>query len=119
MSNFTHLHVHTEYSILDGFAKISKLIEKAYQDGQRAMAITDHGNMYGVFEFVDAVEKFNKNLEDKEDKFKAIVGCEVYVAQRTRFDKNSKEDRWGRHLILLAKNWTGYRNLSRIVTLSF
>ncbi|MDR0206204.1 MAG: DNA polymerase III subunit alpha [Bacteroidales bacterium] len=119
MSNFTHLHVHTEYSILDGFAKISKLIEKAYQDGQRAMAITDHGNMYGVFEFVDAVEKFNKNLEDKEDKFKAIVGCEVYVAQRTRFDKNSKEDRWGRHLILLAKNWTGYRNLSRLVTLSF
>jgi len=83
------------------------------------MAITDHGNMYGVFEFVDAVEKFNKKLEDKDDKFKAIVGCEVYVAQRTRFDKNSKEDRWGRHLILLAKNWTGYRNLSRIVTLSF
>jgi DNA polymerase-3 subunit alpha len=121
MNNFTHLHVHTEYSILDGFAKIPTLIEKAYNDGQRAMAITDHGNMYGVFEFVDAVEKFNKTIDNKEDKFKAIIGCEVYVAQRTRFlkDKNVKEDRSGRHLILLAKNWTGYRNLSRIVTLSF
>jgi len=121
MSNFSHLHVHSEYSILDGFAKIKKLIEKAYADGQRAMAITDHGNMYGVFEFVDEVDKFNKTLENKEDKFKAIIGCEAYVAQRTRFDKdkNVKEDRGGRHLILLAKNWTGYRNLSRLVTLSF
>jgi len=121
MSNFSHLHVHTEYSILDGFAKIKKLISKAYDDGQRAMAITDHGNMYGVFEFVDEVDKFNKTIENKEDKFKAIVGCEVYVAQRSRFDKdkNVKEDRGGRHLILLAKNWTGYRNLSRLVTLAF
>jgi len=121
MSNFSHLHVHTEYSILDGFAKIKKLIKKAYDDGQRAMAITDHGNMYGVFEFVDEVDKFNKTLDNKEDKFKAIIGCEVYVAQRTRFDKdkNVKEDRGGRHLILLAKNWTGYRNLSRLVTLAF
>ncbi|MCL2246708.1 MAG: DNA polymerase III subunit alpha [Lentimicrobiaceae bacterium] len=121
MSTFSHLHVHSEYSILDGLAKIKKLIKKAYDDGQRAMAITDHGNMYGAFEFVEEVEKFNKNLENKEDKFKAIVGCEVYVAQRSRFDKDKtvKEDRGGRHLILLAKNWTGYRNLSRIVTLSF
>jgi DNA polymerase-3 subunit alpha len=121
MSNFAHLHVHTEYSILDGLAKIKKLIQKAYDEGQRAMAITDHGNMYGVFEFVDEVEKFNKNIDNKDDKFKAIVGCEVYVAQRTRFhkDKTVKEDRGGRHLILLAKNWTGYRNLSRLVTLSF
>ena len=118
MSNFSHLHVHTEYSILDGYAKIQKLIEKAYKDGQRAMAITDHGNMYGVYEFVNAVEEFNKTIENKKDKFKAIVGCEVYVAQGSRFDRN-KEDRWGRHLILLAKNWTGYRNLSKIVTLSF
>ena len=121
MPSFSHLHVHTEYSILDGLAKIKKLIQKAYDDGQRAMAITDHGNMYGVFEFVSEVEKFNKTIENKEDKFKAIVGCEVYVAQRTRFDKDKtmKEDRGGRHLILLAKNWTGYRNLSRMVTLSF
>ena len=121
MTPFTHLHVHSEYSILDGFAKIKKLIEKAYNDGQRAMAITDHGNMYGVFEFVSEVEKFNKTIENKEDKFKAIIGCEVYVAQRSRFDKDKskKEDRGGRHLILLAKNWTGYRNLSRLVTLAF
>jgi len=121
MSNFSHLHVHTEYSILDGFAKIKKLIKKAYDDGQRAMAITDHGNMYGVFEFVDEIEKFNKSINNKEDKFKPIIGCEVYLAQRSRFDKdkNMKEDRGGRHLILLAKNWTGYRNLSRLVTLSF
>jgi len=121
MNNFSHLHVHTEYSILDGLAKIKKLIKKAYDDGQRAMAITDHGNMYGVFEFVDEVEKFNKTIANKEDKFKPIIGCEVYVAQRTRFDKdkNVKEDRGGRHLILLAKNWTGYRNLSRLVTTSF
>ena len=121
MPPFSHLHVHTEYSILDGLAKIKKLIQKAYDDGQRAMAITDHGNMYGVFEFVTEVANFNKNLEDKEDKFKAIIGCEVYVAQRTRFDKDKtvKEDRGGRHLILLAKNWTGYRNLSKLVTLSF
>ncbi|MCL2435443.1 MAG: DNA polymerase III subunit alpha [Lentimicrobiaceae bacterium] len=121
MSTFSHLHVHTEYSILDGLAKIKKLIKKAYDDGQRAMAITDHGNMYGVFEFVEEVEKFNKEYAQKDDKFKAIIGCEVYVAQRTRFnkDKTVKEDRGGRHLILLAKNWTGYRNLSRLVTLSF
>jgi len=121
MSNFSHLHVHTEYSILDGLAKIKKLIKKAYDDGQRAMAITDHGNMYGVFEFIDEVEKFNKTIDNKDDKFKAIIGCEVYVAQRTRKDKdkNVKEDRGGRHLILLAKNWTGYRNLSRLVTLAF
>ena len=121
MSAFSHLHVHTEYSILDGLAKIKKLIQKAYDDGQRAMAITDHGNMYGVFEFVNEVDKFNQELENKEDKFKAIIGCEVYVAQRTRLDKDKskKEDRGGRHLILLAKNWTGYKNLSRLVTLSF
>ncbi|MDR2970601.1 MAG: DNA polymerase III subunit alpha [Bacteroidales bacterium] len=121
MNNFSHLHVHTEYSILDGLAKIKKLIRKAYDDGQRAMAITDHGNMYGVFEFVDEVEEFNKKHTKKDDKFKAIIGCEVYVAQRTRFDKDKskKEDRGGRHLLLLCKNWTGYRNLSRIVTHSF
>ena len=121
MSNFSHLHVHTEYSILDGLAKIEKLIKKAYDDGQRAMAITDHGNMYGVFEFVEKIAEFNSKHAQKDDKFKAIIGCEVYVAQRTRFDKDKtmKEDRGGRHLILLAKNWKGYRNLSKIVTLSF
>ena len=121
MSTFSHLHVHTEYSILDGLAKIPDLINKAYQDGQRAMAITDHGNMFGVFSFVKEVETYNANHAGKDDPFKAIVGCEVYVAARSRFDKdkNVREDRSGRHLILLAKNWTGYRNLSRIVSYSF
>ncbi len=121
MSTFSHLHVHTEYSILDGLAKIPDLINKAYQDGQRAMAITDHGNMFGVFSFVKEVETYNANHAGKDDPFKAIVGCEVYVAARSRFDKdkNVREDRSGRHLILLARNWTGYRNLSRIVSYSF
>ena len=119
MSNFTHLHVHTEYSVLDGMAKIPQLIEKAYNDGQRAIAITDHGNMYGVFEFVKEVEKFNKNEEVASDPMKAIIGCEVYVAQNGADQKSEKEDRSGRHLVLLAKSLTGYRNLSKIVSIAF
>lgn len=119
MSNFTHLHVHTEYSILDGMAKIPLLIAKAYDDGQRAIAITDHGNMYGVFEFVKEVEKFNKNQALPSDPMKAIIGCEVYVAQNGADKKTAKEDRSGRHLVLLAKTMTGYRNLSKIVSLAF
>ena len=121
MSSFSHLHVHTEYSILDGLAKIPDLIRKAYDDGQRAMAITDHGNMFGVFSFVEQVEKFNAKHAKKNDPFKAIIGCEVYVAANSRFDKDKtvRENRSGKHLILLAKNWTGYRNLSRIVSYSY
>ncbi len=121
MSKFTHLHVHTQYSILDGLARISELIDKAYKDGQRAMAITDHGNLFGIFDFVEAVDSYNRKYADKDDPFKAILGCEVYVASRSRFDKdkNVREDRSGRHLILLAKNWTGYRNLCRLVSYSY
>lgn len=119
MYTFAHLHVHTEYSILDGLTKIPDLIKKAYEDGQRAMAITDHGNMYGIFHFIRAVEEFNKKLPGNATRFKAIIGCEAYVAARTRHDKTDKIDRSGRHLILLAKNMTGYRNLSRMVSLSF
>jgi len=119
MSEFTHLHVHTQYSILDGLSKLSDLIKKAYDDGQRAMAVTDHGNMYGIFNFVKEVENFNKKLPKDAEPFKAIIGCEVYVCARTRFDKSEKVDRSGYHLILLAKDWVGYRNLSRMVSLGF
>lgn len=119
MYTFTHLHVHSEYSILDGLTKIPDLIKKAYGDGQRAMALTDHGNMYGIFHFVKEVEKFNQKLPGKAQPFKAIIGCEVYVAARTRHNKTEKADRSGRHLILLAKNMTGYRHLSRMISLSF
>lgn len=119
MSKFTHLHVHTEYSFLDGMAKIPDLINKAYQDGMRAMAITDHGNMYGVLDFVGQVEKFNKKLEDGAEKFKGIIGCEVYVAATSRHNKSGKEDRSGHHLILLAKTMEGYHNLCRLVTKAY
>lgn len=120
MNNFTHLHVHTEYSVLDGLAKIPQLIAKAYNDGQRAIAITDHGNMYGVFEFVKEVDKFNKSsLATPSEPMKAIIGCEVYVASDSAQIKSSKEHRSGRHLILLAKNMEGYRNLSTLVSIGF
>ena len=119
MSNFSHLHVHTQYSILDGLATIPELIKKAYADGQRAMAVTDHGNMYGIYAFVSEVEKFNK--DHKEDPFKAIIGCEVYVARESRLLKRKevKSDRSGDHLILLAKDMEGYRNLSHLVSLGW
>lgn len=119
MSNFTHLHVHTEYSILDGLAKIPDLIKKAYEDGQRAMAVTDHGNMYGIFHFVKTVEKFNSDLPKNAEPFKAIIGCEAYIAARSRNDRTEKIDRSGYHLILLAKDWVGYRNLSKMISLSY
>ena len=119
MSNFTHLHVHTQYSLLDGLADIPSLIKKAYADGQRAMAITDHGNMYGIYDFFAQVEKFNK--DHKDDPFKAIYGCEVYVARESRLLKRKevKSDRSGDHLVLLAKDMEGYRNLSHLVSLGW
>ena len=119
MSKFTHLHVHTEYSFLDGLAKLPDLIKKAYNDGMRAMAITDHGNMFGVLDYVRRVEKFNSGLEEGQEPFKAIIGCEVYVAEKSRHSKTNKEDRSGRHLVLLAKNMEGYRNLCNLVTLAY
>ncbi len=109
MPVFTHLHVHTQYSILDGAANIKDLIAKTKKCGMNALAITDHGNMYGVIRFVN---------EAKEKGIKPIIGCEVYVADN-RFNKRGKQDRSGHHLILLAKNITGYRNLSRLTSLGF
>ncbi|MEG0162739.1 MAG: DNA polymerase III subunit alpha, partial [Mucinivorans sp.] len=104
---FTHLHVHTHYSILDGAAPIKKLIARASMLGMKALAITDHGNMYGAYEFHTAATKAG---------IKPILGCEVYVARTSRFDKSSKSDRGGDHLILLAKNEAGYRNLIKLVS---
>ncbi|MFI3294506.1 MAG: DNA polymerase III subunit alpha [Rikenellaceae bacterium] len=104
---FTHLHVHTQYSILDGAANIKKLIARAKSLGQTSLAITDHGNMFGVKEFHDEATKAG---------IKPLLGCEVYVAENSRFSKSTKEDRGGYHLILLAKNEMGYKNLIKLVS---
>ncbi len=114
MIPFVHLHVHSQYSILDGMAPVKALVDKAIADGMRGMAITDHGNMYGIKEFHDYVAKINKKRGDDE-KFKPIFGCEVYVAWKDRHDRNDKRDN-GNHLILLAKNLKGYKNLIKIVS---
>ena len=115
MNNFVHLHVHTHYSTLDGAAKIPALIDKAISDGMTAMAITDHGNMFGVKEFFNYAKTVSYNTDKP---FKPIIGCEVYVSPTTRFEKKGREDR-GNHLILLAKNKTGYHNLVKLVSLGY
>jgi DNA polymerase III subunit alpha len=110
MTDFVHLHVHTQFSILDGASLLEPLIQKAADDGQKALAITDHGNMYGVLQFASIA---------KSKGIKPIIGCEVYVAESSRFEKKGKEDRSGFHLVLLAKNRLGYENLSRLCSLGF
>ena len=155
MEPFIHLHVHTQYSLLDGQASIDALINKAYDDGMRAIAVTDHGNMFGIKEFFNKVNKKNgkvqgtikdlqkelKTLSAKEERtdeenarlaeipgllekakgdlFKPIIGCECYCARNHRLQKTEKEDRSGWHLIVLAKNMTGYKNLIKIVSQSW
>ena len=114
MIPFVHLHVHSQYSILDGQAPVKALVDKAIANGMRGMAITDHGNMFGIKEFHDYVNKLNKKRGDDE-KFKPIFGCEVYVANKDRHEHIDKRD-IGRHLILLAKNLKGYKNLIKIVS---
>lgn len=109
MSNFCHLHVHTQYSILDGAASIPPLIEKVKSLGMTALAITDHGYMYGVKEFHKVATK---------NGIKPILGCETYVARRTMNDKSGKEDMGGYHLILLAKNEVGYHNLMKMLSIA-
>ena len=106
---FTHLHVHTQYSVLDGLSDIDKMLEKAKNDGMEAVAITDHGYMYGVKKFHDAALKAE---------IKPIIGCEVYVARRGIDKKESKVDGSGWHLILLAKNLKGYHNLIKLVSIA-
>ena len=108
--DFVHLHLHTEYSLLDGCCRIGKLFDAVKKNGQNAVAVTDHGVMYGAVNFFKAA---------KEAGVKAIIGCEVYVAPRSRFDKNKMEDSEYNHLVLLCKNETGYKNLIKMVSLSF
>ena len=155
MHDFVHLHVHSQYSLLDGQASIARLVDKAIADGQQGLALTDHGNMFGVKEFWnyikkkngarrDALKKAKAQIEElqavvdggeatseqeaelaklkaeydalpKED-FKAIIGCEVYVARRGMAMREGKIDQSGYHLILLAKNKTGYHNLIKLVS---
>ncbi len=110
MSGFVHLHLHTEYSLLDGATRISAIADKAIECGQTAVAITDHGVMYGAVEFYNAL---------KSKGVKPIIGCEVYVAPRSRHMKDGKQDSSGHHLVLLCKNSVGYRNLCYMVSESF
>lgn len=111
MANFTHLHVHTGYSLLDGSAKIPELVKRAKELGFDSLAITDHGVMYGVIQFYK---------ECKKQGIRPIIGCEVYVAPNSRFDRElGDESQRYYHLILLAENNTGYSNLSKIVTRGF
>ncbi len=109
MPDFVHLHIHSEFSLLDGANRIKDLPVRAKELGMKAMAITDHGVMYGVIDFYKACKK---------EGIKPIIGCEVYVATRTRFDKEPQDKRYY-HLILLAKNNKGYQNLSKLVSLGF
>ena len=106
---FTHLHVHTQYSLLDGFTKIKNLMESCKELGMESVAITDHGVMFGVVDFYK---------EAKKQGIKPIIGCEVYVATRTRFDKENI-DKKSYHLVLLAENQKGYQNLIKLVSLGF
>jgi len=110
MASFAHLHVHTQYSILDGASNIPLLMDKVKSLGMDAIAITDHGNMFGVKEFHNHATK--KGI-------KPIIGCEIYVAKRSIGEVKEKEDRSGDHLILLAKNLTGYKNLIKLVSIAW
>ncbi|MDR0812126.1 MAG: DNA polymerase III subunit alpha, partial [Paludibacter sp.] len=144
MSSFVHLHVHSHYSILDGMSTISGLVDKAAKHGMPAIALTDHGNMFGAKEFYNYVKKYNGKAKNKiaeleealsdaseaekavinekleklrqQKPFKAIIGCEAYVARRSRTLRENRTDLGGYHLILLAKNKTGYKNLCKLVS---
>ena len=118
MQDFVHLHVHTYYSILDGQSSVQKIVDKAVADGMRGMAITDHGNMFGVKELYNYCKKVNsKRKEEGKEPFKPIFGCEMYVARRKKSDRvKEKGDMSGYHLIVLAKNYNGYKNLIKLVS---
>ena len=105
--SFVHLHVHTEYSLLDGACRIEQLLDRVQEWGQKAVAITDHGCMYGVIDFYKAAKKRG---------IQPIIGCEVYVAKRGRLDKVHELDSENRHLVLLCENETAYRNLAAMVS---
>ena len=118
MEDFIHLHVHTYYSILDGQSPVQKIVDKAVANGMRGMAITDHGNMFGVKELYNYCNKINGKLKDEgKEPFKPIFGCEMYVAHRRKSDRvKEKGDMGGYHLIVLAKNYNGYKNLIKLVS---
>ncbi len=107
---FVHLHTHTEYSLLDGASRIDDIVSAAKEANMNALAITDHGVMYGAVEFYKTAKKYG---------VKPIIGCEVYVAPRSRFDKQGKADKEYAHLLLLVKNEEGYQNLIKLVSLAF
>jgi DNA polymerase-3 subunit alpha len=109
MADFVHLHNHSEFSLLDGLSRISLMVEHAKKIGMKSLAITDHGNMYGAIKFYK---------ECKANDIKPIIGCEIYVAKRSLEDKEAGVDKDYNHLILLAKNMQGYKNLMKIVTVS-
>ena len=118
MAKFSHLHTHTQFSLLDGAASIQSLYKKAIKDGMPALAITDHGNMFGAFEFV--AEAYKHKNEDGTLKVKPIVGCEFYVVadrHRKTFTKEVKDERY--HQVLLAKNKAGYQNLIKLTSLGY
>jgi DNA polymerase III subunit alpha len=148
MSSFVHLHVHSHYSVLDGMSSISGLVDKASKSGMHAVALTDHGNMFGIKEFFNYTKKKNGKVksqisdlqkqlkvegipeeekadilkqidEAKQKLFKPIIGCEAYVAHRGHLSKDGAEDRSGYHLVLLAKNKKGYQNLCKLVSISW
>ena len=121
MEDFVHLHVHTYYSILDGQSSIKKLVDKAIGDGMKGMAITDHGDMFGIKEFHDICNGVNKQRKKEGlEPFKPIFGCEMYVARRGDMHlKDTREDQGGYHLIVLAKNANGYKNLIKLVSNSW
>ena len=118
MQDFIHLHVHTYYSILDGQSSIAKLVDKAVGNGMKGMAVTDHGDMFGIKEFFDYCNKVNGGRKKEGlEPFKPILGCEMYVARHRKEDKNKDNgDRSGYHLIVLAKNYRGYKNLIKLVS---
>ena len=121
MEDFIHLHVHTYYSILDGQSSIKKLVNKAIGNGMKGMAVTDHGDMFGIKEFHDIVNGVNEGRKKEGlEPFKPIFGCEMYVAKHgPKEQKNGKEDQSGYHLIVLAKNYQGYKNLIKLVSRSW
>src|SRR5512135_3591424 len=109
MSGFVHLHLHSHYSLLDGANKIEPVIERAVQHGMPAIALTDHGNLFGAVQFHDTAVKHG---------IKPIIGCETYVAQEGRTSRAGRSDQ-SNHLVLLATDTDGYRNLSKLVSLAY
>ena len=118
MEDFVHLHVHTYYSILDGQSSVERLVDKAVGNGMRAMAITDHGNMFAIKNFYNYCNKVNKKLKaEGKPAFKPILGCEMYVARHKKESKIKENgDMGGKHLVVLAKNYVGYKNLIKLVS---